>query len=173
MRKIYIAGPMSNLPALNFPAFNAEAARLRALGYNVINPAELNVGADDLQPFDQKTPEEKHAHWCRCMKADIAAMLTCDTVALLPGWNGSKGALLEVEIAEQLGIWPRMASNIVEMCEHLTPDQAIVLRARHWATTSEDLRAAHADSQAEALQAHQFAADLLRGAVAAAEGGAA
>ena len=40
--KIYIAGPMTGLPELNFPAFHAEAARLRAFGYEVINPAEIN-----------------------------------------------------------------------------------------------------------------------------------
>ena len=40
--KIYCAGPMTGLPELNFPAFHAEAARLRAFGYEVINPAEIN-----------------------------------------------------------------------------------------------------------------------------------
>ena len=42
MKRIYIAGPMSNMPSLNFPAFHAEAARLRGLGYEVVNPAEVN-----------------------------------------------------------------------------------------------------------------------------------
>ena len=36
--KIYIAGPMSGLPEMNYPAFFAEATRLRGLGYEVINP---------------------------------------------------------------------------------------------------------------------------------------
>ena len=31
MTRIYIAGPMSGLPDLNYPAFNAMAERLRAL----------------------------------------------------------------------------------------------------------------------------------------------
>jgi hypothetical protein len=44
MKKIYLSGPMTGLPDLNFPAFHAEAARLRALGYDVINPAELPEG---------------------------------------------------------------------------------------------------------------------------------
>ena len=34
MKRIYLSGPMSSLPELNFPAFHAEAARLRALGFH-------------------------------------------------------------------------------------------------------------------------------------------
>lgn len=40
MQRIYLSGPMTGLPDYNYPAFNAEAARLRALGYTVENPAE-------------------------------------------------------------------------------------------------------------------------------------
>ena len=40
MTRIYIAGPMSGLPDLNSPAFNAMAERLRAHGHHVENPAE-------------------------------------------------------------------------------------------------------------------------------------
>lgn len=39
-RKIYLAGPMSGLPDLNYPAFHAAAAKLRAMGHVVLNPAE-------------------------------------------------------------------------------------------------------------------------------------
>ena len=55
--RIYVAGPMTGHPQLNFPAFHTEAARLRALGYEVVNPAELNAdpGADWLS----------HAHGCQ------------------------------------------------------------------------------------------------------------
>ena len=41
MKRIYLSGPMSGLPELNFPAFHAEAARLRALGFEVVNPADF------------------------------------------------------------------------------------------------------------------------------------
>ena len=39
-KTIYVSGPMSGLPDLNFPAFHAAAAELRALGHTVVNPAE-------------------------------------------------------------------------------------------------------------------------------------
>lgn len=39
----YLCGPISGLKDLNCPAFNAAAAHLRALGFEVLNPAELTV----------------------------------------------------------------------------------------------------------------------------------
>ena len=90
MKRIYIAGPMTGLPDLNFPAFHAEAARLRALGYEVSNPAEINP--------------DPTAGWEACMRADIAELVKCDGVALLPGWERSRGASLEAHIAHSLGM---------------------------------------------------------------------
>jgi hypothetical protein len=88
--RVYISGPMTGLPDLNFPAFNAAAASLRQLGYEVVNPAELNP--------DHSMP------WAQCMRADIKALCDCDTIALLPGWENSRGAHLEVHIAHRLDI---------------------------------------------------------------------
>lgn len=86
--RIYLSGPMTGLPDLNFPAFHAEAARLRGLGWDVVNPAELN-------------PDPK-ADWVSCMRVDIAALMTCGAIALLPGYDESKGASLELHIARWL-----------------------------------------------------------------------
>ncbi|MCI4427735.1 MAG: recombinase RecT [Burkholderiales bacterium] len=44
MKRIYISGPMTGLPELNFPAFNAEAARLRALGFEAVR-AQSRAGS--------------------------------------------------------------------------------------------------------------------------------
>ncbi|MFU2878316.1 DUF4406 domain-containing protein [Pseudomonas aeruginosa] len=72
IQRIYLAGPMTGLPEHNFPAFHAEAARLRQFGYHVENPAEIN-------------PEG--GSWSDCMRRDIPQLLTCDSLALLPGWD--------------------------------------------------------------------------------------
>lgn len=88
--RIYLSGPMSGLPDLNFPAFHAEAARLRALGYDVVSPAEVNPDHTML--------------WEQCLRADIKALCDCDAIALMPGWENSKGAHLELHIAHRLGI---------------------------------------------------------------------
>ncbi len=86
--RIYLSGKMTGLPDDGKPLFNAEAARLRALGFDVWSPAE--------QP-DQKS-------WEAYMKHDLAALVECDFVATLDNWHNSRGARLEVFIAGELGI---------------------------------------------------------------------
>jgi hypothetical protein len=88
--KTYISGPMTGLPEFNFPAFFAAAAKLRAGGLHVVNPAELNT--------------EKDLSWYACMRKDIAALVECDTILMLKGWEASEGAKLEHHIATRLGM---------------------------------------------------------------------
>lgn len=87
---LYIAGPMTGLPDLNFPAFHLAAKRLRAQGFEVINPTEINP--------------DQHMSWQACMRTDIAALVFCDGIHLLPGWQNSDGATLEHDIALRLGL---------------------------------------------------------------------
>lgn len=89
-RRVYIAGPMTGLPGYNFDAFNAKAAELRAEGWHVENPAE-------------------HGHidgagWADYLRWDISRIATCGAIYLLPGWQASKGASLEVVIGKALGV---------------------------------------------------------------------
>lgn len=111
---LYLAGPMSGIKDLNFPLFNAEAARLRALGYTVVNPAEINGGADELVACAAMTPAELKAHWRKCMRRDIPAMMACDGIALLPNWFKSKGAKLEVRIGSDFDMPINMAADMVD-----------------------------------------------------------
>lgn len=90
MKRIYIAGPMTGIPNLNYPAFNAEAARLRGLGHHVENPAE--------------NPEPACGSWQGYMRMAIKQLMDCDTVFLLPGYTTSRGAMLEAHIALSLGM---------------------------------------------------------------------
>jgi hypothetical protein len=99
MKSIYLSGPMTSLHNYNYPAFNAEAARLRALGYTVENPAENPAPARD--------------EWELYMRAALRQMLTCDAVAFLPGWKESRGANVEIELAQHLRIPVIQASGIV------------------------------------------------------------
>lgn len=92
MTRVYLSGKMSGLPDLGFPAFHRAAASLRASGYEVINPAEL----DDADP--------NKLEWHQYLRRDITHLVTCDVVAMLPNWASSKGARLEKHIAEQLGM---------------------------------------------------------------------
>jgi hypothetical protein len=88
--KAYLAGPMSSLPELNFPAFHREAAYLRSLGHEIVNPAEINT--------------DPNAKWADCMREDITALVWCEGIFMMPGWERSKGASLEHHIAQSLGM---------------------------------------------------------------------
>lgn len=90
MNRAYLSGPMTGLPDLNFPAFHSAAAQLRAQGIEVVSPAEINQDPD--------TP------WHQCMRIDIRALCDCDTIVLLPGWEKSNGAHLELHIAHRIGM---------------------------------------------------------------------
>ena len=88
--RIYVAGPMTGLPEYNYPAFTRAAATLRNLGYHVESPHEPG----DVEGWT----------WVDYMRRGLAQMLTCDTIALLPGWHQSRGAMIELRLAEDLGM---------------------------------------------------------------------
>lgn len=89
--KLYIAGPMTGIEDFNFPAFNAAAKRWRSHGHTVINPAE-NAHGDTSKP------------WAYYIRQDIAHVLNVEAVAVLSGWQKSRGATLEVSLARALDL---------------------------------------------------------------------
>jgi hypothetical protein len=89
-RKIYISGPMSDLPNLNWPLFNRTAVRLRSMRWEVVNPVEVNN--------DPSSP------WLHCIAADLQAMEGCTAICMLPGWEKSFGAQIEHLAAQKLGL---------------------------------------------------------------------
>lgn len=99
--RLYLAGPMTGFEDFNFPAFNAMAAQLRARGYVVENPAEHGV--------------VEKADWADYMAYDLTRLGLCGQVAVLPGWENSKGARLEVHIARELGMPVVNAHDLVSM----------------------------------------------------------
>lgn len=87
--RVYIAGPMTGYEDWNFSAFNKAADDLKNLGLEVINPVDINGTNTD---------------WLQCMKNDIRALIDCDAIYMLEGWEKSKGAYLEHTIATTLGL---------------------------------------------------------------------
>lgn len=95
MTTVYVAGPMTGLPEFNYPAFREAADRLREIGYKVLNP----VDAEEHNP----TPGLPQA-WDWYMRHALGMVLAADGLALLPGWQQSRGANLEVTVAKALGM---------------------------------------------------------------------
>lgn len=90
--KVYIAGPMTGYKNLNYDAFNTAEEILLEQGHEVRNPAKVEV-PDGVKPT-----------WEWFMKRTIPMMLECDVVVCLAGCAKSKGATMEMRIANELGI---------------------------------------------------------------------
>ena len=102
MPKVYISGPMSGLPNYNYPAFYDAAMQLRLRGVDVVSPAEGAVTNDKM--------------WSDYMRRAIKMLCDCYFNVRLPGWQKSKGAQLETQIAKALGI---INIDLEEMLESL------------------------------------------------------
>lgn len=87
----YIAGPMTGLPQFNHQSFAYAATVLRAQGRDVRKPHEIDGGATDQT-------------WEWYMRRALQMLLDCDEIVLLPGWENSRGARIERQIAEALGM---------------------------------------------------------------------
>lgn len=87
--RVYIAGPITGIKGAK-GIFAEVAQRLTGKGFEVVNPFDNGV--------DQQEPWEVH------MKADIKMLVDCDAIYMLEGWEQSKGANIERELAIQLGL---------------------------------------------------------------------
>jgi hypothetical protein len=81
---------MTSIPDFNYPLFHKTAKALRDAGYKVFNPAENHNGNTDL-------PLEEY------FKADLPQVIKADAIAVLPDWQNSAGATIEVTLARHLG----------------------------------------------------------------------
>ena len=98
MNKLYLSGPMTGVKNFNHELFNRVAAEFRMVGFEVCSPSEF---------FDGDTTREREEY----MREAFKYLLEADTVVILPGWEQSKGARIEITVAQELGL------NLVEYVE--------------------------------------------------------
>ncbi len=106
--RLYLAGPMSGYPQFNFPLFDRVTAVLRAKGYTIVSPSELDEGpsrdaamasvdGNELNRNGDTLAGETHGDF---LARDVKLVADeVDAVVMLPGWEQSKGALLEAYVA--------------------------------------------------------------------------
>lgn len=91
-KKVYISGPMTGLPNFNREAF-AEAERWCLMnGLSPFNPGWMTFSEDSAFTYEE------------ILQIDLAALSVCDTILLLPGYEKSNGAKVELEMALRLGL---------------------------------------------------------------------
>lgn len=112
--KVYVAGPMAGFPDKNKAAFQFARDMLENLHglpeANISNPWEVPPydHEGDECPNGQRKVElhgypDKHAAGCY-YRTDLFEMLQCQAVVLLPGWENSVGARLEMQVATACGL---------------------------------------------------------------------
>lgn len=120
--RVYIAGPMTGIPQYNFPAFDAAADLLRAMGYEVVSPAELDDPEDReraLQSLDgaPQTAASFGKSWADFLARDVKLITDggIDAIITLAGWERSRGARLETFVGYLNGmhIWSLHHDHLV------------------------------------------------------------
>lgn len=112
MKVVYIAGPMSADDSFQFERNCRAADELAAWLHQrfpselaVINCLSSNRHYDGLCYFRPHCEEEEarisHDDW---LAKDVEILLRCDAVVLLPGWQNSLGATIEVKAAKDKGL---------------------------------------------------------------------
>lgn len=103
--KLYIAGPMTGYPDYNFANFDRVAKLLREKGFMVINPAEIDrVYGYTEEILRTMSDREVKGIMKLIVMRDILAIFECDGIALLEGWEHSKGTQVEIALANLLNI---------------------------------------------------------------------
>lgn len=123
--RIYLAGPMSGLPELNYPAFADAASQLRQLGAFVCNPAELSQ------------PDSPTNTYRNCLAVDLAWIIGhAEMIVVLPGFEKSPGANVEIALALALKLPIMLLADAVA---ELRTQREKTIADRQW--TSEELAA--------------------------------
>lgn len=105
---VYIAGPMAGKPFHGYPAFEDAAVFYRAAGFFVLSP---HYGAPGQSEIDRAIELDPRANgdfrntelYEIVMRRDLQLVLEAEAVVALPGWQGSRGASLEVRVAQTVG----------------------------------------------------------------------
>ena len=90
-KKAYISGAIAHHDLCERKAAFAQAEK-----------ALERAGLIPVNPFRNGLPDD--AAWTEHLKADIGLLLGCDYIYMLRGWELSKGAKLELDVASSCGI---------------------------------------------------------------------
>ena len=97
-RKVYIAGPMRGKEDWNRAAFKAAREFWEEAGWHVFDPCRLC----DAHGYERNEETVDRAHLLHVIQSDMSCLYAVDAVAVLPGWEHSKGCTVEIAMAQFL-----------------------------------------------------------------------
>jgi hypothetical protein len=101
--KIYLSGPIAGHD--NFEKVFALAQKnMQYLGHEVVNPTDIaphNHGGECPKSY---VAAKGHSAACY-LRTDLKALLDCDAVFMMNGWENSIGARLEFSVAAHCGLY--------------------------------------------------------------------
>lgn len=100
--RVYISGPITGHDDHNRPAFEEARALLTSVGFIPVVPFDV-------------APYAEGKSWRDYLREDLRALLECDAIYLLDGWERSPGALLESRVAHAFGL-PQVVQAVG--CDH-------------------------------------------------------
>lgn len=146
-KTLYVAGPMRGIAWFNYPMFDRIAKQLRDQGCEVISPADEDRKHDGFDPFENPThavPENctfpRTMDFNKTVRRCLEAVLRCDEIVLLPGWERSSGAVAELTLAMWLNkrvrhvlideadqeqfvcFWKGLESLAMDLCDEYKPE---------------------------------------------------
>lgn len=90
IKLVYLSGAITGKPNNNSEAFSKTENTIRTQSIRIINPLQLD--------------HSECAVWSDYMREDIKALMDCDYIYMLKGYENSAGAKIELAIAQAIGI---------------------------------------------------------------------
>jgi hypothetical protein len=97
IKSVYLSGGISGVD--NYKAnFSRAYALVGGCGFAVVSPVLIG------QMVEHRLRRKKEITWFDYMRGCVGVLAHCDAIAMLPGWQKSKGARIELRIAKDLGL---------------------------------------------------------------------
>ena len=105
MTRVYIAGPIAGRVNGNAAAFERAARMFAENGHEAVNPHAVEPHEHEGPSAGQAADGSEPRHKAPCyMRSDMQALLMCDVIYLLRGWERSTGATAELLAAKAAGL---------------------------------------------------------------------
>lgn len=106
--RVYVSGPIAGDPEAR-EKFAAAAREVNSWGgYEAVNPWDVaplsHPGGSCGDGYHPGDDAGEHTSSACFMRTDLLALLSCDAIYLLPGWENSRGASVELTVARACGM---------------------------------------------------------------------